>query len=139
MLKKVVDSGKALEKFAEFVKAQGGDPAAVYDVSLLPKASLVQEIPSTKTGYVSAITCDEIGICCLMLGGGRETKESEIDLSVGFEIRKKVGDFVKEGEVLAIMHANDEKKASAAMERFLRAYSFSEEAPSERKLIKGIL
>ncbi|MBP5282260.1 MAG: pyrimidine-nucleoside phosphorylase [Lachnospiraceae bacterium] len=137
MLEKAIADGSALKKLAEFVRAQGGDPAAVYDESLLPKASIIMEIPSPESGYVSSIMCEEIGICCLMLGGGRETKESAIDLSVGFELKKKVGDAVKEGEALAIMHANDAEKAKAAMERFLRAYSFSKDPVAQSVLIKG--
>ena len=134
-----VRSGKALEKFEEFIKAQGGDERAVRDESLLPSAKYVTEIPSPVNGYVSHIVCDEIGSCCLMLGGGRETKESEIDLSVGFVIHKKVGDAVKVGESLATMHANDEAKAAASMKRFLEAYSFSETPPERKPLIKGII
>lgn len=139
MLKDAVDSGKALKKLAEFVEAQGGDPDAVYDVTKLPKASIVREIPAPVTGFVSKIICDEIGICCLMLGGGRETKESEIDLSVGLVLQKKVGDYVEKGESLARLYANDEERAQAAAERFVKAYSFSEQKPGARSLIMEIL
>lgn len=139
MLETVVRNGKALEKLEEFVKAQGGDAKAVRDTSLLPQAKASFEIPAPMEGYVSAIVCDEIGICCLMLGGGRETKESEIDLSVGFVIHKKVGDYVNLGESLATMYYNDEEKAKAALERFQKAYSFSSEKPLPGKLIKGKL
>ena len=137
LLRDAVEDGRALEKFKEFVKAQGGDPQAISDEELLPKASIIVDVPSTRSGYVSKITCDEVGICCLMLGGGRETKESPIDLSVGFEIQKKVGDYVREGESLARLHANDPQKAEAAMERFRRAYAFSDERPQPQKLIKA--
>ena len=139
MLIEAVQSGKALRKLEEFVKAQGGDERAVRDESLLPSASLVSEIMSPVDGYVSRIVCDEIGSCCLMLGGGRETKESAIDLSVGFVIHKKVGDAVKVGESLATMYANDEAKAEAAKKRFLEAYSFADTKPEARALIKGTL
>lgn len=138
-LQEVIDNGKALDKLAEFVKAQGGDPKAVYDTSKLPKANIVREIAAPKSGYVERIVCDEIGICSLLLGGGRETKESEIDLSVGLVLCKKVGDYVKEGESLAVMHANDEAKAKAAEERFLRAYTFSDTPITKEEFIKGIV
>ena len=137
MLEEAVQSGAALRKLAEFVEAQGGDPKAVYDVSLLPKASLIKEIPAPTSGYVTRIICDEIGSCCLMLGGGRETKESTIDLSVGFVIHKKIGDYVREGESLATMYSNDNAKAGASMERFLKAYTIAAEPPKPSKLIKG--
>ena len=136
-LQGAVEDGSALKKLKEFVEAQGGDPRAVEDESLLPKASVAEEIPSPREGYVSSIVCDEVGICCLMLGGGRETKESPIDLSVGFELKKKVGDYVKKGEALAGIHSNDALKAKEATERFLKAYSFTDKKPENTKLIKG--
>ncbi|MDE5598844.1 MAG: pyrimidine-nucleoside phosphorylase, partial [Lachnospiraceae bacterium] len=123
MLKSVIADKSALNKLAEFVKAQGGDAAAVYDTSLLPQASIVEEILSEKEGYIERIICDEIGICSLILGGGRETKISEIDLSVGLILHKKVGDYVKKGESLATIHANDVEKLEPAKKRFLKAYS----------------
>jgi pyrimidine-nucleoside phosphorylase len=139
MLEGVIRDGSALKKLAEFVEAQGGDPRAVYDTGLLPKASIVREIVSDRSGYVAKIDCSEIGICSLILGGGRETKESEIDLSVGLILKKKVGDHVREGEPLAVIHANDEKKLEEAQKRFLAAYHFSDTAPEARALIRRIL
>jgi pyrimidine-nucleoside phosphorylase len=139
LLEETIASGAALDKFAEFVKAQGGDSAAVYDTDLLPKASIVRPILSTKEGTINHIMCDEIGVCSLILGGGRETKTSEIDLSVGLVLQKKVGDFVKVGDTLAIMHANDEAKAAACEERFLKAYTITEEKTKKPALIRDII
>lgn len=139
MLRQVIENGTALKKLAEFVEAQGGDSAAVYDTSLLPTASIVEEIISEKEGYVNRIICDEIGICSLILGGGRETKESEIDLSVGLILHKKVGDYVKIGESLATIHANDKAKLEMAKQRFLNAYIITNGSVSPSELIKGIV
>lgn len=139
MLRHVIDDGSALRKLAEFVEAQGGDPAAVYDTSLLPKASYAEEVCSDTEGYLTGMICDEVGICALMLGGGRETKESEIDLSVGLVLHKKVGDYVKKGDVLAAIYANDEGKLAAARLRFLKACNFGEKAPDTGNFIKGIV
>lgn len=139
MLEAVIEDGSALKKLAQFVEAQGGNPKAVFDTSLLPKANIIREVVSTEDGYVGHIACDEIGICSLILGGGRGTKESEIDLSVGIVLQKKVGDYVKKGEVLAIVHANDEAKYNACVERFLAAYSFTKEEPKKTAFIKGII
>ena len=138
-LKQVIEDGSALNKLADFVQAQGGNPKAVYDTALLPKASIVEEITSDCDGYISKIDCDEIGICSLILGGGRETKESLIDLSVGLILHKKVGDHVKEGEPLATIHANDPDKLNAARERFVKAYHFSDHSVTASALIKGIV
>ncbi|MCM1047547.1 MAG: pyrimidine-nucleoside phosphorylase [Clostridiales bacterium] len=139
MLKDVIASGAALDKLAEFVEAQGGDSSAVYDTSLLPQASIIEEVLSDKEGYVEKIICDEVGICSLILGGGRETKESEIDLSVGLVLHKKVGDYVKKGDSLATIHANDADKLAQANERFLSAYSFCDKPVKKGKFIKGII
>ena len=138
-LHRVVEDGSALSKLAEFVQAQGGDSNAVYDTSLLPKASIVEEITSDRGGYVNKIDCDEIGICSLILGGGRETKESSIDLSVGLVLHRKVGDLVSQGDVLATIHANDREKLNAAKTRFLNAYHISDHRTEETPLIKGIV
>ena len=139
MLRGVIEDGSALGKLAEFVKAQGGDAAAVYDTSLLPKASIVEEILSEEEGYLEKLVCDEVGVCALLLGGGRETKESEIDLSVGLVLHKKVGDYVRKGESLASIHANDAGKLAAAKERFLKACFFGENKPVQSGFIRGIV
>lgn len=138
-LKDAIASGRALEKLSEFVMAQGGNPEAVYDESLLPTATVIEEVESPCSGYIAHIQCDEIGVCSLILGGGRETKESVIDLSVGILLKKKVGDYVEKGETLAQIHANDSKKKEAARERFLKAYTFSKEPVEKPVMIKGII
>lgn len=138
-LEKVIQDGSALKKLAEFVRAQGGDERAVYDTALLPEAEIVLPVRSDRSGYLSHIECDEVGMCSLMLGGGRETKESKIDLSVGLVLSKKVGDYVAEGDILCHLHANDMEKAYAAQERFLRALTFSEKKPEKTPFIRGIV
>jgi pyrimidine-nucleoside phosphorylase len=135
----VIKDGRALDKLAQFIEAQGGDKEMVYHPDRLPKASIIEEIPSPTEGYVERIVCDEIGMCSLLLGGGRETKESDIDLSVGLVIHKKVGDKVEKGESLATFQANSREKLAAAKERFLKAYTI-EDTPVEKKpLIKGVI
>jgi len=139
MLETVINNGKALEKLAEFVERQGGCREDVYNYDRLPKATIIKEVKSKVSGYVKKINCEEIGICSIILGGGRETKESPIDLSVGMVLKKKVGDYVNEGEVLAVMHANDKNKLDTATERFLNAYTFSETKPEDTLFIKDII
>ncbi len=138
-LDRAIEDGSALRKLAEFVEAQGGDPETVYDTSLLPQAEIVEEIISAREGYVTKIDCEEIGICSLLLGGGRETKESEIDLSVGLVLRKKAGDYVAAGEPLATVYANDRQKLGIVKERFLNACHLGDSAPSRKPLIKGVV
>lgn len=138
-LTKVIEDGSALRKLSEFVEAQGGDPTAVTDPSLLPKASMVVPVCADRDGFVGQIACEDVGICSLLLGGGRETKESKIDLSVGILLEKKKGDAVKKGDVLGYLHANDEQRLEAAKDKFLNAYAITDSRPETEPLIKGIL
>ena len=139
MLKNVIQDGSALKKLAEFVEAQGGDESFVYHPERLPETSSRRELLSDKEGYISRIVCDEVGICSLILGGGRETKESKIDLSVGIVLQKKVGDYVKKGDKLAVIHANNEDKAEEAACRLLKAYSITDTKPEKLPFIKAII
>lgn len=139
MLKEAVDSGKALDKLAELVEAQGGDKRMVYETDLLPKASSITPLLSEKDGYVEKIQCDEVGICSLILGGGRETKESVIDLSVGIVLTKKVGSHVKAGEPLAYIHSNEEAKRLACEERLQKAFHIGDKVKKEGAIIHQIL
>lgn len=134
-----LDDGSALKKFAEFVEAQGGDSAPVFNTDLLPQASIVREVTSPVDGYVSHIESDRVGISAMKLGGGRETKESEIDLSVGILINKKVGDSVKKGEKIATLYANDNAKLEAALSELEQSYSYSQTPVERPKLIKTII
>ncbi len=138
-LTEVIANGSALRKLAEFVAAQGGDPRQVYQPETLPKAEIMEEIPAPSDGYIAHIECSEIGICSLILGGGRETKESRIDLSVGLVLHRKVGDYVTKGDSLATIHANDRGKLETARERFLKAYTFSDTAVEQKPLIRDVI
>ena len=139
MLNEVIKNGKALDKLAEFVKAQGGDPSYVYEPEKFELAGIQEEIAAPCDGYIQKIICDEIGICSLILGGGRETKESAIDLSVGLVLHKKVGDKVQSGESLATIYANDAEKCRQAKERFLAAYTIAPEKKETEALIKQVI
>ncbi|MBE7016686.1 MAG: thymidine phosphorylase [Ruminococcaceae bacterium] len=139
MLQASIDDGSALKKLAEFVEAQGGDSAAVYDTSLLPEAPIKYEALSSCSGYVKSMQADGIGLVSLHLGGGRVTKESEIDLGVGLVLHKKTGDYVSEGESLATIHASSMEKALAAADMLRSCYEFSSEKGEESPFIKGIV
>ncbi|EII6291308.1 pyrimidine-nucleoside phosphorylase [Staphylococcus pseudintermedius] len=108
MLQEVIDNGKALEKFKTFLSNQGGDASVVDDPSKLPTAQYQFELPAKRSGVVSEMIANEIGIACMMLGAGRQTKEDVIDLAVGLVLNKKVGDRVEEGESLLTIYANSE-------------------------------
>ncbi|MBU2699092.1 pyrimidine-nucleoside phosphorylase [Sporomusaceae bacterium BoRhaA] len=106
MLKEVIQSGKALAKFKEFIANQGGDASIVDHTEKLPQAAYLIEVPAKKTGVVAEIVADAIGTAAMLLGAGRATKESKIDLAVGLMLNKKVGDQVKSGESLVTIHSN---------------------------------
>ena len=127
LMEGVIEDGSALDKFAQFVRAQGGDAAPVYDTSLLPVAGKTLEVTAKESGYVHRILAEDIGIACMTLGGGRETKESAIDLSVGIILEKKNGDAVSDGEVLATIYGNDDAKMQAAYEKIAHAYEIARE------------
>lgn len=139
MLKEAVANKSALNKLAELVEAQGGDRNAVFDTSLLPQASIIEEYTAKESGYVSSIVCDRVGLAAMVLGGGRETKESTIDLAVGIVLHKKVGDYVKAGESIATFYANDACKMADAKKRFEGTYSFCSEKVKKQPLIQYIV
>ena len=139
MLEKGIADGSALKKLAEFVTAQGGDAAAVYDTSMLPHAEILLEVPAPADGYVSRINAEGVGLVSMHLGGGRATKEDVIDLAVGVVLHKKVGDAVRAGESIATIHASDGRRAAEAAGKLLECYAFSG-APVEKKpFIKAII
>lgn len=139
MLAGTIKDGSALRKLAELVEAQGGNPEAVYDTELLPKASIEYEYRADTEGYVSRIVCDIVGTSAMVLGGGRENKDSVIDLSVGIVLEAKKGAYVHKGDVLARFYANDENKLSDAVKRFEDAYVIEDTKPAGSRLIKKVI
>lgn len=139
ILKDIIQSGKGLEKLRELVVAQGGNPAYVDDSSMFPMPAIVEPIISTEDGYVKAIKADDIGLAALVLGAGRETKESTIDLAVGIVLHKKIGDFVKKGEAIATIYANNDEKQKISANMVLDAYEIVQEKIIAKSLIKGIV
>ncbi len=107
-LQEVIDNGKALEVFKVFLEAQGGDPSVVDHPEKLPQAPYKIELAAKTDGYVSNIIADAVGTAAMLLGAGRATKESEIDLAVGLFLNKKIGDSVKKGESLVTIHSRQE-------------------------------
>ena len=135
-MERVIADGSAKKKLAEFVAAQGGDASYVFDKSLLPVAGQTCEVKSDETGYVHRILAEDIGIACMTLGGGRETKESVIDLSVGIILKKKNGDFVKEEETLAVIYGNDAAQIEAARQKIKNAYEIQTERREPEPVVR---
>ena len=138
-LAKTLEDGRAFATFCEFIEAQGGCEEEVLHTEKLPAANYIEPVYSDQTGYVSKIHTEEIGKISLLLGGGRETKESEIDLAVGLVLQKKRGDFVTENDPLGFIHANDREKLDIAKQRFLQAYEITEDPVQKEPVIKKVL
>jgi len=138
--KQLVDSGKALDKFREMVRLQGGDPRSVDDLSLLPKAQHTLEVTSPKSGFLTAIQCEQTGVACVILGGGRERKEDSVDPSVGFVLHKKVGDKVAQGESLCTVHYNSESRAARAKALLEASFQIGDAPPTKlRPLVHRVI
>lgn len=108
MLEENIQNGKAFEQFKTFLSSQGGDSRVADQPDLLPDAKYKIELLAETTGKIGSIDANEIGVAALMLGAGRVTKDSVIDLAVGLVLNKKVGDDVAVGESLVTIHTNDE-------------------------------
>lgn len=137
MLIETLESGSAYRKFVEMVSVQGGNTDQVEDLSKLPKARHVIEAKADTSGYVEEIEAEEVGKAALMVGAGRETKDSVIDLSAGIVLNKKIGDEVNIGETIAYIHCNDESKGINALEKLKSAYVISNHRVPKRKLVLG--
>jgi pyrimidine-nucleoside phosphorylase len=139
-LKELIKNGAALRKFKELIKNQNGNDTVTEDLTLLPRAAKKIRVRAEADQYVSRLQAETIGIAAMTLGAGRENKNSQIDPAVGIMIEKKIGDKVKAGETLAIIHAGastDAKTLASVEEKILSAYSFAEEPVDLPVLIFG--
>ncbi|HHW56877.1 MAG TPA: pyrimidine-nucleoside phosphorylase [Clostridia bacterium] len=130
-LKEALDSGKALQKFKEFIKAQGGDERVVDDLSLLPQAKYIRPWIADRDVYIKDLMALDLGLIAMKLGAGRERKEDTIDLAVGIMLGGKVGDIVRKGEPIATIYANDESKLDWAFDE-IKKYILLSDEPVER-------
>lgn len=139
MVRGAVRDGKALDKFKQFVSAQGGDTRYIDHPELFEQAHIIEEIRSEQDGFVERINAQEIGTCSLILGGGRETKDSQIDPAVGLVFSKKVADPVKKGDLLATIYGNDEEKVKQAVKHFKENFHIAKDQPEKPQMIKQVL
>jgi len=131
-----VRSGKALKKLELMISAQGGNKAVINDYSLFGKAKELVEVKAEKSGYIKAIDALKIGEASGILGAGRIKKEDSVDLVVGIDVLKKVGDYVTKGDLIARIYANDKGKKEA-LEIVKSSFEYSKEKVKPRKLILG--
>lgn len=136
----LISSGKALQKFRQMVDLQGGDAGVIDDPKRLPGARHTVQVTSGKSGFVSAMQCEQIGTACVILGGGRERKEDSVDPAVGIILHKKVGDRVHRGEPLATIHYNVDTRLERARELIAGGYHIADAAPAaKRPLIHRVI
>ncbi|MDI6601105.1 MAG: pyrimidine-nucleoside phosphorylase [Thermoanaerobacteraceae bacterium] len=138
-LESALKSGSGFKKFKEMVKAQGGNPEALDDYSLLPEAKIKYEIKAEKDLYISALHAEELGLCAMRLGAGRATKDDVIDLSAGIMLNKKVGDFAHKDEVITTVYANDEQRLNEVLPDILNSIETSEEMVERPRLIYALV
>ncbi len=134
-----IEKGDALKKFLEMVDAQGGDVDAVMGRSALPGAAFTKVVPAPRDGILRALDAEAVGTAARLLGAGRMRAEDEIDLAAGIVINRKVGETVREGEPLAILHYNDGAALAEAEEAFVSGIEIGErEKPPRPAVIESI-
>jgi pyrimidine-nucleoside phosphorylase len=126
-----LSDGTATAAYERWIRAQGGDP----DEDALPRAPVVVQVEAPRSGYVTRVGAVQVGMAALHLGAGRRTKEDRIDHSVGVVCRRKRGDAVAAGEVVADVHARDDASAAAAVREVLAAYDIGDEQPPARPIL----
>ena len=134
-----ITSGRALDTFAKMVEAQGGDPEYIYHPEKFATAPYSREVKVTKSGYIASVDTEKYGLASLLLGAGRNTKEDEIDLTAGYMIQKKTGDYVNAGDTLAVLYTSNEALLDAAERTLLNATTITAEAPEKRPLIFEVI
>jgi pyrimidine-nucleoside phosphorylase len=135
----ILDSGRALEKFRQIVRRQGGDATALDDFSRLPQAAHRREVPSPAGGIVAEIDCEKVGLASVLLGAGREKKEDAVDPAVGLIVHKKLGDAVREGEPLVTLHYNAAAQVDVAVVLIGESYRIADSAPEMKPLVRRVI
>lgn len=135
----MIASGRARDTFRQIIRLQGGDAGVVDDPARLPHAKHAAQVKAQRSGYVTAIHCEQVGFASMMLGGGREGKEDSIDPGVGIVLEKKIGDQVEAGANLCIVHYNRDSRLPHAVELLSRSFEIGEKAPPASPLVRKII
>lgn len=138
-VREAIDSGKALDKFREWIAAQGGNGKVADDTSLLPSAAVKHTVTAAETGYIMAANAEMIGLAAMKLGAGRVSANDEIDPAAGIELIKTVGDYVNQDDPIAVFHASDESRISDAVKAFNDAITWSKYAPDAHGVVGGVM
>lgn len=138
-LQKQIDSGAAFEKFKHMVQLHGGDPKALDNYSLLPKASESEVYTAPQDGYVAQVSAEQVGRAVVLMGGGRSKTDDAVDHGVGITDIVKVGQQVSKGDPLLTIHANSADKLAGAKELIDKAFAFSDSPVTAEDLIKEVI
>ncbi len=138
-VKEVLYSGKALEKFEEWIIAQGADEKLVKRNSFLPKSEYSFDIISKKDAYICSMNTEKIGICASIAGAGRESKKDTIDLSAGIRLYAKTGNYVKAGDKLATIYTKKIEEKEKIEDAYFGAVVFSDSAPKLQSLVLDVI
>lgn len=139
MASEALKSGRGLEKLRQFIRGQGGDDGVIQDYGRFPQAAYHRQVVCERDGFVESLKARTVGIASQHAGAGRQTKEDSIDLSAGILLKRKVGDAVKKGELLAEVMGNDPKKVELAAEEVKRAFIIRAGAVTAPPLVKKVL
>ncbi len=135
----VLKSGKALSKFKEWIGAQGGNTAWLDNPALFPISKYSFDITAQDDGFIQSVNAEEIGICAVILGAGRETKSDTIDMSAGIVLKKKTGQKISKGDIIATLYTNNESCFPSAIERFRKSVKTGKEVPEALSLVAEII
>lgn len=138
-LNEKIRSGEGLRKFAEMIASQGGDSRVTEDTSLLPHAPKRIELRADKDGWLGSIVTSDVGNAAKLLGAGREKKTDELDLSVGLIMKKRVGDPVHRGDVLAELHVGEKSDSVGAYNLLKGAIAISDIPVPRPQLIHSVV
>ena len=134
-----IQNGKAYNKLLEMVKNQNGDISYIENTEKLEKAKYIIPVYSKEEGYIYEINAEKIGKLACDLGAGRIKKEDKIDKAVGIEIRKKVADYIMQGEVIGYIHLNQQEKIEQSKEELLKIFKIRKEKVESEKIILGVI
>ncbi|MFA6665919.1 MAG: thymidine phosphorylase [Armatimonadota bacterium] len=136
MIGRLIKSGEGAQKFREIIRAQGGDPNVIDDLSLLPAAPLVQKVNSPASGYVERLDALAVAQASFALGAGRGDAKAQPDPAVGVYLHKKIGDKVARGDVLAELHARSSLGVEGAADLISGAYTIGPVAPAPIPIVQ---
>lgn len=135
LVKESIESGKALETLKKMVKVQGGDVSVIENTEKFPKAKYSAKFTAEKDGYITSVNTEGYGVAALLLGAGRNKKDDVIDSTAGIILHKKTGDYVKKGEIIAVLYANKEELLVKSKEKLLVSTFISSVKPNKNPLI----